>query len=172
MQVAQSCTTLCDCRDCSPPGSSVCGILQARILEWVAIPFSTQGSSQPRDRTQVSHIAGGFFTIWATREVQNPKWNKSKDSTVCTEPVQTELNYTQCWPSKGRDHKLCEVWPKKTHGAFVFVCVGGVRVEHGQTSWWVGLKEGRQDEWWVSGKVVQRMEKGSNDWGKRFITLC
>ena len=42
-------------------------ILQARILEWVAMP-SSGGSSQPRDRTQVSHIAGGFFTIWATRE--------------------------------------------------------------------------------------------------------
>ena len=45
------------------------GILQARILEWVAIP-SSRGSSQPRDRTQVSHIAGGFFTIWATSEAQ------------------------------------------------------------------------------------------------------
>ena len=45
------------------------GLLQARILEWVAFPFS-RGSSQPRDRTQVSHIAGGFFTSWATREAQ------------------------------------------------------------------------------------------------------
>ena len=45
------------------------GILQARILEWVAIPFS-RGSSQPRDQTQVSRIAGGFFTSWATREAQ------------------------------------------------------------------------------------------------------
>ena len=43
------------------------GILQARILEWVAFPFS-RGSSQPRDRTQVSHVAGGFFASWATRE--------------------------------------------------------------------------------------------------------
>ena len=46
---------------------NVHGILQARILEWVAFPFS-RGSSQPRDRTQVSSIAGGFFTSWATRE--------------------------------------------------------------------------------------------------------
>ena len=51
----------CDAMDCSPPGSSVHGILQARILEWVAIPFS-RGSSQPRDRTHVSCIAGRFFT--------------------------------------------------------------------------------------------------------------
>ena len=43
------------------------GILQARILEWVAFPFS-RGSSQPRDQTQISHIAGRFFTSWATRE--------------------------------------------------------------------------------------------------------
>ena len=56
--------------DCSPPSSSVHGILQARILEWVVIPFS-RGSSQPRDRTQVSSIAGRFFTIWATREAQS-----------------------------------------------------------------------------------------------------
>ena len=47
---------------------TVHGILQARILEWIAMPFS-RGSSQPRDRTQVSRIAGGFFTIWTTREV-------------------------------------------------------------------------------------------------------
>ena len=51
----QSSPTLCDPMDCSPPGSSVCGILQARILEWVAIPFS-RGSSQPRDLTQVSAL--------------------------------------------------------------------------------------------------------------------
>ena len=49
--------------DCSPPGSSDNGILQVRILEWVAIPFS-RGSSQPRDWTWVSHIVGRFFTIW------------------------------------------------------------------------------------------------------------
>ena len=65
--VTQSCLTLCDPIDGSPPGSSVHGILQARILEWVATPFS-RGSSQARDQTQASCIAGGFFTVWATRE--------------------------------------------------------------------------------------------------------
>ena len=59
--VSQSCLTLCDPKDCSPPASSVHGILQARILEWVTIPFS-RASSQPRNQTQVSCIAGGFFT--------------------------------------------------------------------------------------------------------------
>ena len=57
MKVTWSCLTLCSPMDCSPTGSSVHGISQARILEWVAIIFS-RGSSQPRDRTQVSHLAG------------------------------------------------------------------------------------------------------------------
>ena len=61
-EVAQSCPTLCDPVDCSPPGSSIHGILQARILEWVAISFSRE-SSQHRDLTQVSHIAGGRFNL-------------------------------------------------------------------------------------------------------------
>ena len=60
--------TLCNPMDCSPPGSSVHGILQARILEWVAIPFS-RASSQPRNQTEVSCIADRFLTSWATREV-------------------------------------------------------------------------------------------------------
>ena len=65
--VAQSCPTLCNPLDCIPPGSPVHGILQARILEWVAMPFS-RGSSQPRDQPQVSCIAGRFLINWATRE--------------------------------------------------------------------------------------------------------
>ena len=64
VKVAQSCPTLCN-----PMDYTVHGILQARTLEWVAFPFS-RGSSKPRDRTQVSHIAGGFFTRRATREAQ------------------------------------------------------------------------------------------------------
>ena len=58
----QSCPTLRDPIDSSPPGSAIPGILQARKLEWVAVPFS-RASSQLRDGTQVSHIAGGLFTI-------------------------------------------------------------------------------------------------------------
>ena len=65
--LAQSRPTLWDLMDCSPPGSSVHGILQARILGWVAMP-SSRASSQPRDPTQVIHTAGGFFTVWAPRE--------------------------------------------------------------------------------------------------------
>ena len=62
MKVAQSCPTLWD-----PMDYRVHGILQARILEWVAVPFS-RVSSQSRDQTQVCRIAGGFFTSWASRE--------------------------------------------------------------------------------------------------------
>ena len=67
-EVAQSCPTLCDPMDCSLPGSSVHGIFQAIVLEWVAISFS-RGSSWPRDRTRVSCIVDRRFTVWATGEV-------------------------------------------------------------------------------------------------------
>ena len=60
--VAQSYPALSNPVDCSPPGSSVCGILQARILEWVAIP-SSRWSSRPRDQTQVSRVAGGLYHL-------------------------------------------------------------------------------------------------------------
>ena len=66
-EVAQSCLTPRDPMDCSLPGFSIHGIFQARVLDWGAISFS-RGSSWPRDRTQVSCIAGRRFTLWATRE--------------------------------------------------------------------------------------------------------
>ena len=68
VKVAQPCPTLCNPRD-----YTVHGILQARILEWVAVPFS-RGPSQPRDWSQVSCIAGGLCTIWTTREDRSPPW--------------------------------------------------------------------------------------------------
>ena len=66
MLVAQWRPTLCNIMDCSLPGSSVWGILQARILEWVSIAFCR--SSQPRDHTWLSSIVGRFLTVWTTRE--------------------------------------------------------------------------------------------------------
>ena len=68
--------------DCSLPGSSVHGILQARILRWVAIPFS-RGFTWPRDRTQISLIIARFFTIWATREALPPMKVLLKFTLVC-----------------------------------------------------------------------------------------
>ena len=72
---AQLGLTFCDLMDCSLPGSSVHWILQARILECVAMP-SSRGSSQPRDQTQF--VAGGFFTIWATREAVQAEGHSQK----------------------------------------------------------------------------------------------
>ena len=66
-KVTQSCLTLCEPINCSLPSSSVHGILQARVLEWVAISFS-RGSSRTRDPTRVSCMAGRRFTLWAARE--------------------------------------------------------------------------------------------------------
>ena len=71
--VAQSCLTLCNLTDCSPRGSPVHGILQAKILECSTISFSRE-SSQPRDQTCIPCIAGRSFTIWATREAVNTQY--------------------------------------------------------------------------------------------------
>ena len=67
--VTQLCPTLCNSMDCSLPGSSVLGIFQARILEWVAISFSS-GSFQPRDWTLISCIGNQVLYHWATREAE------------------------------------------------------------------------------------------------------
>ena len=99
----------CDSVDCSLPGSSVHGILQARILEWIAISFP-RGSSWPRDRTWLSCTAGKRFTIWAIRESQGDlmleasaailwSWGQKQEnhwrliqSSTFTEPVQEYLD--------------------------------------------------------------------------------
>ena len=73
-KLLQSCLTLCGHMICSPSGSSVHGIFQARILEWVAMSFS-RGFSGPKDRTWVSHTAGRLFTNWTTRKAQNNEVN-------------------------------------------------------------------------------------------------
>ena len=73
-KLLQSCPTLCDPMDCSPPGSSIHGILQARILEWVAIPFS-RGSSPPRDQTHISYVNGigfGKQVLYHQRHLRSP----------------------------------------------------------------------------------------------------
>ena len=89
--VTQSYLSLCDLLDCSPPGSSVCGILQARIPEWVAISFCRR-SSWPRNRTHVSSvscIAGRFFTHWAT--------GGARPSCLLTRHLQVESIYFRLW---------------------------------------------------------------------------
>ena len=87
-EVAQSRLTLCDPMDSSLPGSSVHGIFQARVLEWVAISFS-KGSSWPRDRTQVSRIVDRRFAVWATRELH-------ESSSICPLKRMTEAHTVWC----------------------------------------------------------------------------
>ena len=76
-EVAQSCLTLCNPMGCSIPGSTIHGIFQARVLEWVAISFS-RWSSRPRDWTWISRIAGRCFTVWVTREAFSSELNIKK----------------------------------------------------------------------------------------------
>ena len=101
-EVAQSCPTLWDPTDCSLPGSSIHGIFQARILEWVAISFSRR-SSGPRDWTRISCIVGRCFTIWATREAHGNNgilniWSEFRfDSCFfCLTWAQFQLKYLIC----------------------------------------------------------------------------
>ena len=80
-EVAQLCPSLWDPMDCSLPDFSVHGIFQARVPEWIAISFS-RWSSQPRDRTQVSHIAGRCFTLWATSKMAEDSGTLSMDCSL------------------------------------------------------------------------------------------
>ena len=100
--VAQSCLTLCDPMDSHQDPLST-GIIHARILQWAAMP-SSMGSSQPRDRTQVSQITGGFFTIRATREALNKEW--------CWAPPQG-WRTPSCEGEGGSAHMLWQLpwWP-------------------------------------------------------------
>ena len=105
VKVAQSCLTLCN-----PIDYKVHGILQARILQWVAFPFSRL-SSQPRDWTQVSCIAGGFFTSWATREAQE-HWRVAYPSPLDLPNPGIEPGS----PALQVDSLLTELWKKPING--------------------------------------------------------
>ena len=97
VKVTQLCPTLCN-----PTDYTIHGILQAGILEWVAFPFS-RGSSQPRDQTQVSCMAGRFFTSWATREAQE-SWSGQEPTCQCTRskkhgfnPLVSKILWRRTW---------------------------------------------------------------------------
>ena len=98
-EVAQSCLTLCHPMDCSLPGSSIHGIFQARILEWVAISFSRR-SSWSRDRTRVSCLVGRHFTVWATI-VYSPK-SESESHSVVSDSLWPHGLYSP-WNSLGQN---------------------------------------------------------------------
>ena len=122
--------------DCSLPGSSIHGILQARVLEWVAVSFSRR-SSQPRDRTQISHIAGRRFTIWATitQAVYNFKTSSSLNMSLFSNlngPTQTWL---RTWPCAYVDGCRSTMLFKST------ILLGLVPALNNRGKWWeeVGL---------------------------------
>ena len=132
--VAQSCPTLCNPIDCIPSGSSVHGILQTRTLKWVAIPFS-RGSSQPRDQTQVSHIAGRFITVWATRNESviptgHPWWQglggepNKRQSLLFSRAVVRSKSFQSKFSFPQWTHRLC---------GRLYLC-----------SWWLFLEQGLQ----------------------------
>ena len=106
-EVAQSCPTVCDPVDRSLQGSSVHGILLARILEWVATSFS-RGSSQPRDQTQVSRIGGSYFNLWATRKLMKYLVNSRKISIRWTRDARYTSTLSLKWifiQSQGKLHE-------------------------------------------------------------------
>ena len=111
VKVAQLCPTLCNAM-----GYTVHGILQAKVLEWVAFPFS-RGSSQPRDRT---HIAGRFFTSWVTREAQEycplVIWEKVKLKTRLYFILNSSLKVGQC-------QVWVKIWGNRTFPVTMSGCI-------------------------------------------------
>ena len=131
--VATSCPTHCDLMDWSLPGSSVCGVLQARILKWVAIS-SSRGSSWSRDRTYVpcvSCIAGGFFTCWAIREAH---WCFGKKQFEAKYKDDLKEISVKQW--RRQWHPTPVLLPRKSHGRRSLV---------GCSPW--GHKESDMTEW-------------------------
>ena len=133
MLVAQLPLPFCNSMDCSPQGPPVHGILQARILEWVAIPFS-RGSFQPRDWIRVSCTAGGFFTSWVTRKAQliaNYKLALAKS--IASDWTTATRAFAIClclWG--GGTLRCCSCWPSIAAEGVQ----GGVRHSVLQGIWW------------------------------------
>ena len=111
-EVAQSCPTLCDPMDCSLLGFSVHGIFQARVLEWVAISFS-RGSFWLRDRTQVSHIVGKRFTLWATREAVRLRNGLPYQQTKASQS--SGISAFQCEFLSPKGNQEGEYWQSQSH---------------------------------------------------------
>ena len=111
--VAQLCPTLCNPMYCILPGSSVHGIFQARILEWVTIPFS-RGSSKPRDWTWVSCIAGTFFTHLSHQGSPKSLWGVIKCVCVCARSIAqsclTLYDPMDCSPPGSSVHRIAQSW--------------------------------------------------------------
>ena len=180
VNVAQSCLTLCD-----PMDYTVHGILQARILEWVASPFS-RGSSQPGNWTQVSHTAGRLFTVWATRK---RRWlfyaGNTKEASlfgvIWRDPK--KMKEKAMWRPVGRKRKLRGRPKCKALSPWV-ECVGHLWDQQGGQSGWRVVSSGgledadvrelvgaRQQRAWLAIKVLALVwDKRPRDGFKQLTT--
>ena len=161
-EVTQSCPTLYNPMDCSLPRSSLHGILQARVLEWVAISFS-RGSSQPRDQTLLSCIPGRHFNLWATREAP---WNrtlslKGKQSSIFIGMTDSEAEAAILWPLDvkslliGKDPDAGKDWSQEEKGTTGNEMVGN----------WDGWLNGHEFEQALGDGEGQRSLVGWSPWG-------
>ena len=139
--------------DCSLPGSSVHGIFQARVLEWVAISFSRR-SSWPRDWTQVSCIIGKCSTIWAAREVLNKKEIYQRDVRELTK-LGWKLEFSQ-GQEAGQKHKHQAPIDRFCSNHFLSLCSSQKTLNQGQKVWLAQLGSqahtlirGGRAPWWV-----------------------
>ena len=142
-------------------GCSVLGISQARILEWVAMS-SFRGSSQPRDQTQVSHLAGGFFTIWVSREAtyidrKQTEWGKEWELFFLLLPSEnvTQAHLTLC------DPMVCSFYPcnslGKNTGEDCLSLLQELFPTQGRT--WVSHIADRFFTVWATRKVLRQIDR-------------
>ena len=146
------------------PWSTVHGIFQARILEWVAFPFA-RGSSQPRDRTQVSHIAGGFFTSWATRETLVFQWHPT--AVLLPGKSHGRRSLVGCSPWDRKESDATE----RLHFHFSLSCIGEGNGNPFQCSclenprdegaWWAAVYEVAQSQTWLKRLSSSSLPRGS-----------
>ena len=140
--------------DYSQPGSSFHGIFQARILEWIAIPFS-RASSQPRNQTQISCIASKFFNVWAVREAPDPLGSYLKLV------KKSENEVAQSCPIL-RDPMDCSLQGSSIHGIFharimEWVAISFSRRSSRPRDWtWVSCIVGRCFTIWATLKLVRQ----------------
>ena len=124
-KIAQSCPTICD-----PMHYTVHGILQARILKWVAFPFS-RGSSQPTDQTQVSLIAGRFFTSWTIRDAPYIWWRTPYIYTVKDGEGHGSLACCSLW-----GHRVGHDWATEKQQQYIYLYIVQVWLnEYGNECW-------------------------------------
>ena len=178
-KVAQSCPALCD-----PVDYTIHGILQAKKLEWVVFPFS-RGSSQPRDQTVVSRIAGSFFTSWATREAQyiymymciytyTYIYIHTHIYIYITLIEKTKQNKTKQQSCQTHCQKSCIIL--YSHHKVVKLKLVHVISTHGNGCLYTAILENHSavesHYWYNASKWVEKSPEYYTEWEKLVLTLC